>query len=192
MDHRIIPEEFFRRNPKIVACELLGKRLIRVIDGVKLEGMIVETEAYYGEEDPASRAYNGLKNYNSMMWDRPGRLFIYNVHKYWMLNVVAHDLNYAGGVLFRSVEPINGIKYMKKLRPVNNIVELTNGPGKLSIAFKITKELNGFFTSNPDSPLIIIDSTPISDYARSKRIGVKKDLTEELRFYVKENKFVSK
>jgi len=60
----ILKNEFFRRNPKIVAIELLGKILVRKIENKTLEGMIVETEAYFGEDDPASRAYHGKKNYN--------------------------------------------------------------------------------------------------------------------------------
>jgi len=73
----VLPREFYERAPVIVAEELLGKRLLRKSEENFLEGMIVETEAYYGLDDPASRAYHGMKNYNKAMWEEPGRAFIY-------------------------------------------------------------------------------------------------------------------
>ncbi|MBN1683673.1 DNA-3-methyladenine glycosylase [Candidatus Bathyarchaeota archaeon] len=192
INETILQKEFYSRNPKKVAYELLGKKIIRRFDNNILSGIIVETEAYYGDKDPASRAFKGRKTYNSMMWDEPGRLFIYNVHKYWMLNLVAHEVNSVGGVLIRSLEPLWGIEYMKMQRKVKNIYELTNGPGKLSVSFKITKELNGCFTTSQDGPLIIINKVLVQNYDKSKRIGIKKDLSDELRFFIKNNKFVSK
>ncbi|MEM2127990.1 MAG: DNA-3-methyladenine glycosylase, partial [Candidatus Bathyarchaeia archaeon] len=65
--------------------------LVRRLDEDLLGGLLVEVEAYYGAEDPASRALRGLKRFNRMMWMEPGRAFIYNVHRYWMFNVVAHE-----------------------------------------------------------------------------------------------------
>ncbi|MEE8323621.1 MAG: DNA-3-methyladenine glycosylase, partial [Candidatus Bathyarchaeia archaeon] len=60
----ILDRKFYERDQEVVAKELLGKRLIRRLDRHILEGLIVETEAYYGLDDPASRAYQGLKKYN--------------------------------------------------------------------------------------------------------------------------------
>ena len=54
-------KDFFERDPKIVAIELLGNFLVRRIKGNFLISKIVETEAYYGYNDPASRAYKGIK-----------------------------------------------------------------------------------------------------------------------------------
>ena len=180
------------RRPDIVARDLLGKKIVRVLDGERLEGLVVETEAYHGQMDPASRAFHGRKNYNKMMWDEPGRLFIYNVHKYWMLNVVAHDLGGVGGVLFRAIEPVKGIKTMERLRPIDDEKELTSGPGKLSIALGISKELNGFPVTDPGSPVQILDAPYTVEICTSHRIGVKRDLPEKLRFYIKGNMFVSR
>jgi len=180
------------RRPDIVARDLLGKKIVRVLDGERLEGLVVETEAYHGQMDPASRAFHGRKNYNKMMWNEPGHLFIYNVHKYWMLNVVAHDLGGVGGVLFRAIEPVKGIKTMERLRPIDDEKELTNGPGKLSIALGISKELNGFPVTDPGSPVQILDAPYTVEICTSHRIGVKRDLPEKLRFYIKGNMFVSR
>jgi DNA-3-methyladenine glycosylase len=188
----ISPKEYYMRRPDIVARDLLGKKIVRVLNGERLEGIVVETEAYHGQMDPASRAFHGRKNYNKMMWDEPGHLFIYNVHKYWMLNVVAHDLGGVGGVLFRAIEPVKGIKTMERLRPIDDEKELTSGPGKLSIALGISKELNGFPVTDPGSPVQILDAPYTVEICTSHRIGVKRDLPEKLRFYIKGNMFVSR
>lgn len=187
----IISEEFFERDPEIVAKELLGKKLIRKLDETFLEGIIVETEAYFGFDDPASRAYNGKKTYNNLMWSEPGKVFIYNVHKYWMFNIVAHERGQIGAVLIRAIEPTNGIKVMKTHRSVEKDVDLTNGPGKLTITLKIDKSLNGIPVTS-ESQIMIIDNKMEFKIGNSHRIGVKKDLKRKLRFYIKGNKFVSR
>ena len=188
----VLPREFFRRKPENVAKELLGKRLIRKLDGDFLEGIIVETEAYYGLDDPASRAYYGIKDYNRPMWNEPGRAFIYNVHKYWMFNIVAHRPNEIGAVLIRALEPTKGIEIMKRNRPVRNIFDLTNGPGKLTVALKINKGLNGVPVTSRESEIVIAKNKMEFEIGSSYRIGVRKDLERKLRFFIKRNKFVSR
>jgi len=189
----ILSKEFFERDPEIVAKELLGKKLRRKLDNIFLEGIIVETEAYFGFYDPASRAYNGKKTFNKLMWSEPGKVFIYNVHKYWMFNIVAHEKGQGqiGAVLIRAVEPKNGIEVMKTHRSVEKDVDLTNGPGKLTIALKIDKSLNGIPVTS-ESQIMIIDNKMEFKIGSSHRIGVTKDLKRKLRFYIKGNKFVSR
>ena len=188
----MLPRAFYGRSPEVVARELLGRRLVRILDGERLEGIIVETEAYHGGGDPASRAFNGKKNYNTPMWDEPGRLFVYNVHKYWMLNVVAHEPGGVGGVLFRAIEPTIGVEVMLRRRPVIDVKELTNGPGKLSVALGVTRGLNGLPVTDIGSPVQILDAPPMNECQTSHRIGVTHDLLEELRFYVPGNPYVSR
>jgi DNA-3-methyladenine glycosylase len=187
----LIPPCFYLRSPDLVARELLGKKLVRRLEDTQLEGIIIETEAYFGLDDPASRAYKGMKHYNSQMWGEPGILFIYNVHRYWMLNVVAHAQNEVGGVLVRAIEPIRGVEKMLKNRPVKKITELTSGPGKLSMALKIDPILNGMPVTNMESEIAILDGEPLP-YLSSKRVGVSNDLPQDLRFYSKDNPYVSK
>jgi DNA-3-methyladenine glycosylase len=189
---RVLPAGFYVRSPDVVACELLGKTLVRVVGGERLEGIVVETEAYYGKGDPASRAYKGRSEYNTAMWEVPGRLFVYNVHKYWMLNVVAHVPSGVGGVLFRAIEPTVGLDAMMRRRPVLDMMELTSGPGKLSLALGVTRELNGVNVTDTGAPVHILDAPPVIVYGTSHRIGVTRDLPEELRFYVNGNRFVSR
>ena len=192
MPREVLTREFYERDPEIVAKELLGKRLFRKLEENFLEGIIVETEAYYGLDDPASRAYHGIKNYNRAMWDEPGIAFIYNVHNNWMFNIVAHQPNQIGAVLIRAIEPRKGIEIMKRNRPVENLFDLTNGPGKLTRALKINKSLNGVTVFSWESKIVIANNKMKFEIGSSLRIGVRKDLERNLRFFIKGNNFVSR
>ena len=187
-----MPKEFFERDPEVVARELLGKQLVRVLDSGCVEAVIVETEAYYGLSDPASRAYRGIKNYNKPMFSEPGITFVYNVHKYWMFNIVAHEPNKIGAVLIRAVEPIKGTELMEKKRIVKTEFDLTNGPGKLTLTLRIDKSLNEVPVTSSESPIMISESKGSFEIACSHRIGVRRDLDRKLRFFIKGNKYVSK
>jgi len=189
---KILSSSFYSRDPAAVARELLGTRLIRILGGEALEGTIVETEAYFGSGDPASRAFHGRKNYNRLMWGEPGRVFIYNVHKYWMLNVVAHESNEIGAVLIRAIEPTRGIESMMNNRPVKDPRDLTSGPGKLTLALGIDKGSHGVSVLSPGSEIRILDAPSNPVIGTSRRIGVTKDLDRDLRFYVEGNPFVSR
>lgn len=192
MPLEVLPREFYERAPVIVAEELLGKRLLRKLEENFLEGIIVETEAYYGLDDPASRAYHGMKNYNKAMWEEPGIVFIYNVHNNWMFNIVTHEPDQIGAVLIRAVEPTKGIEIMRKNRPVRKIFHLTNGPGKLTKALKINKSLNRVSVFSGESEIVIANNEMQFGIGSSGRIGVRKDLQKNLRFFIERNKFVSR
>ena len=189
---KILPLSFYSRDPAVVARGLLGKRLVRILNGEALEGTIVETEAYFGAEDPASRAFHGRKNYNRLMWGAPGRVFIYNVHKYWMLNVVAHEPDEIGAVLIRAIEPTRGIESMRGNRPVKDPRALTSGPGKLTIALGVDKGSHGASVMSPGSEIRILDAASDPVIGTTRRIGVTKDLDRDLRFYVEGNPYVSR
>jgi DNA-3-methyladenine glycosylase len=189
---RILRRQFYERIPEVVARDLLGKRLVRKLRERILEGFIVETEAYHGLEDPASRAYRGLKTYNRSMWGEPGRVFIYNVHRYWMFNVVAHKPGTIGAVLIRAIQPTRGIETMKRNRNVKDMLELTNGPGKLTKALRIDKSLNEASLTMRDGEISIVHNDMKPQIERSHRIGVKRDLEKKLRFFIEGNNFVSR
>ncbi len=190
---KVLPRSFYERDTALVAKELLGKILVRKLSKRKLSGIIVETEAYYGKEDPASRAFSGRPKYCAkLLYDMPGKALVYNVHNNWLFNVVAHEKGKVGAVLIRAIEPLEGLEEMKKNRNKENVYELTSGPGKLSKALRITKKLNGIFVTNKRSEVIIVDNKLNFILGKSKRIGVTKDLPIELRFFIKDNPFVSK
>jgi DNA-3-methyladenine glycosylase len=96
-----------------------------------------------------------------------------------------------GGVLFRAIEPTLGVEAMRVNRPVGRDEGLTSGPGKLSLALGVTRELSGVPVTEEDSPVHILD-TPMLPCRTSHRIGVTRDLPEELRFYAPGNRFVSR
>ena len=190
---KIVERRFFERDPALVAKDLLGKILVRNVGSKVLSGKIVETEAYYGGGDPASRAYKGRVKFNELMFAEPGRTFIYMVHGNWLLNVVAHLKGEVGAVLIRAVEPIRGIEVMRQNREVENFRSLTNGPGKLTKALAITKELNGVDVTDRKGELTVIEGEEREfEIASSHRIGVRMDLPQELRFFMKGNGFVSR
>jgi DNA-3-methyladenine glycosylase len=189
----LLSNDFYERDPAAVARDLLGKTLVRKLHSEVLSGKIVETEAYYGRSDPASRAYKGRKRFNELMFKDVGKAFIYMVHGNWLLNVVAHLRGSIGAVLIRAVEPIQGTESMLENRNVKNLRNLTNGPGKLTKAFAITKELNGIDVTETNNQIIVVDETEKDfDVCSSHRIGVKTDLPQELRFFIRGNRFVSK
>ena len=188
----VLSRSFYERDPALVARGLLGKVLVRRLNPKVLSGKIVETEAYYGETDPSSRAYSGRKRFNELMFMSVGRTFIYMVHGNWLLNIVAHLKGGVGAVLIRAIEPIEGIETMWNNRNVKKLRDLTNGPGKLTKALAVTKDLNGIDVTERDSQLLVIEGEKeVFEICSSHRIGVKADLPQKLRFLIKGNKFVS-
>jgi DNA-3-methyladenine glycosylase len=109
-----------------------------------------------------------------------------------MFNVVAHKPNQVGAVLIRAVQPTRGIDRMEKNRKVKNPLNLTNGPGKLTKAFGIDKILLGVQVTSLRNEVFIADNKIELEIGNSHRIGVKKDLPRNLRFFVKRNNFVSR
>jgi len=188
----ITDREFFEREPHIVARELLGKIIVRKIGEEKLKGIIVETESYFGEDDPASRAYKKKNmNFYKRMASIPGTLLVYMVHNNWLLNIVSHREGEVGAVLIRAVEPVEGIEVMKKVRKREKLEELTNGPGKFTQSFFIDDKLEGVDILSSEE-IYLLDTDLKFEIGTSKRIGVKCDLPENYRFFIRNNKFVSK
>ncbi|KXB05466.1 hypothetical protein AKJ49_00685 [candidate division MSBL1 archaeon SCGC-AAA382A03] len=187
-----LSRNFYERDPANVAQELLGKVLIHSENKKILKGKIVETEAYYGIDDPASRASNKKTKINKIMWEKAGTILVYMVHGNWLFNVTTQPKNTPGAVLIRATEPLDGIKTMKKRREKEKITELSSGPGKLTQAFGINSEYHG--TDLITSEKIFISNTEKEekfDIETSHRIGVTKDLDRELRFFISNNKHVS-
>ena len=194
-----LPRAFFERPTVEVARDLLGRLLVRRLpDGTELRGRIVETEAYRGEGDTASHASRGRTPRNAVMFGPPGYAYVYLIYgMYHCLNVVTEPEGVAGAVLIRAVEPVAGLERMKALRPVKRLVDLTNGPGKLCRAFAVDRSLNGEDCVN-GTRLWLEAGQPVddADVGCSPRIGVpyadEKDRKALWRFFIKENKWVSR
>jgi len=190
---KILPRSFYERETPEVAKGLLGKLLLHRSAEGETGGIIVETEAYLGRGDPASRASRRKTKLNEIMWERGGLAFIYMVHGRWLFNITSERPGVPGAVLVRALEPVVGIELMKKRRKVDDPLKLTSGPGRLTEAMGITKKLHGADLTRPDSPLVVCE-TEWRNFriCSSHRIGVGKDLRRKLRFFVRGNPYVSK
>jgi DNA-3-methyladenine glycosylase len=135
----ILPRSFYNRPTLTVARELIGTRLVRILDGVKLVGLITETEAYISEKDLACHAKAGLTPRTAPMFGEPGHAYVYFTYgNHWMLNVVTEKEGFPAAVLIRAIQPIEGVDIMLERRQGRD----TFGPGKLTQALGITKSEN--------------------------------------------------
>ncbi len=155
---------------------MLGMKLVRVIDGRRLEGIILETEAYRGEDDLASHAHFGRTQRNDVMYGQPGKAYVYFTYGiHWMLNCVCEEPGCPAAVLIRSVLPILGQDEMARRRSGRPAAELANGPAKLCQALQIDGSLNGADLTTPTAGLFIEQAAPPSSrFVRtSPRVGIK-------------------
>jgi DNA-3-methyladenine glycosylase len=190
---------FFARDPRRVAPELLGKVLVRRAGRKLLTGRIVEVEAYLGINDLAAHSAAGRTARNSVLFGPPGHAYVYFIYgNHYCLNVSCEPEGQAGGVLFRALEPIRGVKEMARARDieVNNqrdLIKLTSGPGRLSEAFGITRERdNGCDLTSRRSELWIgTDAFEAENVVTTLRIGITKAAEQPLRYVLAGNPFVS-
>jgi len=189
-----LPRRFYTRETLIVARELLGKYLVRIIDGELLVGKIVEVEAYRGSDDPASHAYRGITSRNWLMFGEGGFAYVYFTYgKHHCFNVVTEKLGVPGAVLIRALQPVKGIDIMKRNRGVTDVLRLTNGPGKLTEAMGITMKQNGVdLTEKHELFIYQPESSENFDIVSTSRVGIRVGVDKPWRFYIKGNRFVSK
>lgn len=205
-DVTLLEKDFFKGDCLSLSKELLGKILVRNINGLELKGRIVETEAYIGKIDKASHAYNGRRTARTeTLYAEGGVTYVYLIYgMYHCFNVITGKKDEAEGVLIRALEPLNEFDYLSEKRfNKNNYNELTkaqklgltNGPGKLCKAFSIDKSL----INNPlyikEELYIVDDNFKNFEIVETTRIGI--DYAEEAkyfpwRFYIKDNPYVSK
>ena len=181
----ILKKSFYERETVTVAKELIGKTLVRKINGIELSGIIIETEAYRGKDDPASHAAIKMTNRNKVMFGSVGMSYVYFTYgMYFMLNVVAKSKKQnAGAVLIRGIYPQKGVNIMKKNRKIEDLRKLTNGPGKLTRALNITMNQYGVdLTKNPR--LTISDGIKIKKITQKSRIGISKGLDKQWNFSI--------
>ncbi|MDY6877064.1 MAG: DNA-3-methyladenine glycosylase [Chloroflexota bacterium] len=193
-----LSRHFFARDTLTVARELLGQRLVRVLDGNRLSGRIVEVEAYVGEDDQASHASCGPTARNAPMYGPPGYAYVYFVYgMHHCFNVVTERQNYPAAVLIRALEPLEGIKMMRARRGDRPDTQLTNGPARLCQALGIDRRFDRADLCGPDVLLFIEEdeTVPGEAAATSPRIGVRGDataLSAPWRFYIRGHRHVSK
>jgi DNA-3-methyladenine glycosylase len=168
---KIFPRSFYNRPTLAVARELIGARLVRILDGVKLVGLITETEGYIGETDLGCHAKAGRTPRTQVMYGEPGYAYVYFTYgHHWMLNAVTEQEGFPAAVLIRAIQPIEGAEVMLKRRNGRD----TFGPGKLCQAMGIGKGENTVDLTESDSGLWIEAGVQVPDSAvtKSPRVGL--------------------
>ena len=200
----ILEKSFYSQGALELAKNLLGKTLVRKIDGRVLKGKIVETEAYIGEIDKASHAYNGRRTERTEPLFHEGVIvyvyFIYGL--YYCFNVISGEKDKGEGVLIRAVEPLNEFDYISQKRFNKDFDELTsakrktltNGPSKLCMAYSIDKRYNYKKLYEKGDFYIEYSDEENLEIVETTRIGI--DYAEEAidfpwRFYIKGNSYIS-
>ena len=199
-----LDKDFYSRDTLTVAKDLLGTILVHNVDGKTLTGKIVETEGYLGLEDKAAHSYGGRRTKRvESMYGPPGTAYVYVIYgMYHCLNLITVEEGVPEGVLIRGVEPLENIEQMAKNRFQKSYSKLTayqkrnltNGPGKLSMAFGIDRSLDKEDLSK-DRLYLIEGQDEDFDIIQTTRIGI--DYAEEAkdfpyRFYIEGNPYVSK
>jgi len=191
--------DFYQNDAVTTAKDLLGKIIVREINGQKIMTKIVDTEAYMGAEDKASHAYNNKKTKRTKtMFGKGGLAYIYLIYgMYHCFNVVTAVKDDPHAILIRAVEPVEGLELIKKNRNIksSNLEDLTNGPGKLSQALKIDKSLHGCDLVKSNKLYLLDQENNDFKVVAAPRVNI--DYAEEYkdklwRFYIRGNKFISK
>lgn len=202
---KILKNDFFKRDTVEVAKSLIGKKIIRNISGNFFCAKIVETEAYLGLEDRACHSYGGrITDRNKTLYLPGGHIYVYLIYgMYDLLNIVTRDEDHPEAVLIRGVEPLENLDGISKNRFGKAYEELStyqrknlsNGPGKLSMAIGINRSLNGKVLSKDYLYIGEGEEVPGKDLVITKRIGIDyagEDADLPLRFCLKDNPYVSK
>ena len=184
----ILSRDFFNRSTLTVARELIGARLVRILEGQKLVGLITETEAYISQKDLACHAKAGLTPRTAVMFGEAGHAYVYFTYgNHWMLNVVTERVGFPAAVLIRAIQPIEGVDIMMERRSGRD----TFGPGKLCQAMGITKSENGVDLTEASGGLWIERGVkvPNSFVTKGPRVGLNTTpepwLSKPWRFLVK-------
>jgi DNA-3-methyladenine glycosylase len=217
-DARILPREFYNRDPVTVGRDLLGKLLIRRDGRKMLAGRIVEDEAYLGAQDPAAHAYSGRTPRNAVLFGPPGHAYVYFIYgNHYCLNVSCMPEGDAEGVLLRAMEPVAGIEQMARARGMHvpilaptkgarmgrsnadsllrpsQLRLISSGPGRMSEALGITRARDNAkdLTSRRSDLWFADDGYRPERIVATPRIGIRKAVEEPLRFVIAGNSYVS-
>ena len=172
----VIARDFYHRPALEVARDLLGCRLVRQRNGVRLAGIILETEAYQGEADLGCHASAGKTPRTGVMYGPPGHAYVYFTYgMHWLLNAVSDREGIPAAALIRAIHPVEGSALMAENRPYHAFHSgWTNGPAKLTQALGINGDSNRVDLCDPAGGLWIEPGDVISadDIVQTARIGL--------------------
>ncbi len=198
IENNRLSRDFFARDTLAVCRDLLGRRLVRLLDGERLVGRIVEVEAYTGEDDQSSHARPGPTARNAPMYGPPGHAYVYLIYgMYHCLNLVTEREGHPAAALVRALEPLAGVETMRALRGGRLDLPLTSGPGRLCQAMAIDRAFDGADLCAPDAKLFLEQGAPVDTetIVAGPRVNVRGDrraVTIPWRFYVRDNPHVSR
>ena len=196
----VLARDFYARPTLQVARELLGKVLVRATPEGRAAGIIVEAEAYIGEDDPACHAAHGLTPRNQPLYGAPGRAYVYfNYGVHYLVNAVTERAGMPAAVLIRALEPADGIDLMRERRGRwrdgrdRPLADLCRGPGNLTRALGIGPAQNRADLTRRSAAGLGIEDRGIAtgEVAWTARIGIRVGTDRPWRCYLAGNPCVS-
>jgi DNA-3-methyladenine glycosylase len=171
---------------------LIGKTLVHDLPQGRLSGRIVETEAY-PVGDAAGHAFTGHSRANNSLFLARGTGYVrFTYGSCWLFNVASETPGVGAGVLIRALEPLDGIPWMERHRRVSRLLDLARGPGRLAEALNIDKRFDGIDLCSRRSRIWLGAATRATGaIGVSTRIGISRAAHRRLRFYERQNPFVS-
>ncbi|MGB9405677.1 MAG: DNA-3-methyladenine glycosylase [Candidatus Acidiferrales bacterium] len=170
---------------------LIGKTIVHDSAKGRMSGRIVETEAYL-PDDAACHAFRGPTPRNRTLFLERGHAYVYFVYgSSWMLNVSGDVAGVGAGILFRAIEPLEGVSLMQRHRRSVRLLDLTRGPGRVAEALRVDKKLDGVDLCAAGPLWLGTAAQATGEIGESVRIGITKDAHRVLRFYERGNPFVS-
>ncbi len=189
-----LPRDFYDRDPRTVAQELLGKTMHRRTRQGLTSGTVVEVEAYLAQGDPAAHSARGPTPRNRSMFGPPGHLYVYSIHARFCLNAVTESAGVGSAVLIRAVQPVAGVGLMQSRRERSSLRDLTRGPARLCEALSVARDLDGWDLTRGRRIWIADEGrSHRNDFhvVASPRIGVTSAQEARLRYFINGSPFVS-
>ena len=170
---------------------LIGKTLVHDHPAGRMSGRIVETEAYV-VGDAAGHAFRGQTPRNRSLFLERGHAYVYFIYGCWhALNVSGESVGIGAGVLLRALEPLEGVELMQGRRGVERCVDIARGPGRLASAMDIDRRYDGIDLCRRGPLWLGSAMRAVGTIECSARIGISREIERKLRFFERDNAFVS-
>ena len=179
------------RDTAKLARYLIGKILVHDHPRERIAGRIVETEAYV-VGDAAAHAFRGRTPRNNSLFLERGHAYVYFVYGCWFaINVSGESPGIGAGVLLRALEPLEGLGSMERHRGTRRLHDLARGPGRLATALDVDRRFDGVDLCAPGPLWLGASRRRPGAIGESVRIGITREVERKLRFFERDNGFVS-
>jgi DNA-3-methyladenine glycosylase len=190
----VLPSDFYQRDVRVVARQLLGMHLVSQVGGRRTAGIIVETEGYLARGDSACHGARKRTPRNDAMFAPGGQAYVYLIHARYCFNAVTGAAEQPSAVLIRAIQPLEGIETMQQRRGTERLIDLARGPARLCQALGIGPahnrlDLTAGQTLWIESPRRV--DLNGSEILVTRRIGVTSATELPLRFALHPHPFVS-